>query len=62
MERVKPWDMCGEYHGLDCAGNRIKFPRLAGQKRAYIVKQLYDFREGRRKNDGGQMQKTATEI
>lgn len=62
MDGVEPWDMCGECHGLDGAGNRIKFPRLAGQKRSYIVKQLYDFRNGRRKNDGGQMQKTATEI
>jgi cytochrome c553 len=62
MEGVEPWEMCGECHGLDGAGNRIKFPRLAGQKPSYIVRQLRDFREGRRKNDGGQMQKTATEI
>jgi cytochrome c553 len=62
MEGVEPWEMCGECHGLDGAGNRIKFPRLAGQKPSYIVKQLHNFREGRRKNDGGQMQKTATEI
>ena len=57
-----PQDRCAECHGLDGAGNHIKFPRLAGQKRAYIVKQLHDFREGKRTNDGGQMQKTATEI
>lgn len=60
MEGVEPWDMCGDCHGLDGAGNRIKFPRLAGQKRAYIVKQLNDFRHGRRHND--QMDKIATEI
>jgi cytochrome c553 len=57
-----PWDRCGECHGLDGAGNRIKFPRLAGQKQSYIAGQLYDFRAGRRKNDGGQMQQTSTEI
>jgi cytochrome c553 len=59
---VDPWDRCGECHGLDGAGNRIKFPRLAGQKESYIVGQLQDFRDGRRKNDGGQMQQTATEV
>ena len=59
---VDPWDRCGECHGLDGAGNHIKFPRLGGQKPSYIAKELYDFRAGRRKNDGGQMQQTATEI
>lgn len=57
-----PWDRCAECHGLDGAGNHIKFPRLAGQKPDYIIKQLYDFRDGRRSNDGGQMQKTVTEV
>ena len=54
MSGVDPWDRCGECHGLDGAGNHIKFPRLGGQKQSYIIKQLYDFRAGRRKNDGGQ--------
>ncbi len=62
MTGVDPWDRCGECHGLDGAGNRIKFPRLAGQKESYIIEQLYDFRTGRRKNDDGQMQQTATEV
>lgn len=57
-----PWESCAECHGLDGAGNNIKFPRLAGQRPDYIVKQLDDFRNGRRTNDGGQMQKTATQI
>jgi cytochrome c553 len=57
-----PWDHCAECHGLDGAGNHIKFPRLAGQKPDYIVKQLHDFRDGKRANDGGQMHKTATEV
>ena len=38
------------------------FRELAGQRQSYIIKQLYDFRAGRRKNDGGQMQQTATEV
>jgi len=57
-----PWDHCAECHGLDGAGNHIKFPRLAGQKPDYIIKQLHDFRDGKRSNDGGQMHKTATEV
>jgi len=57
-----PWDRCAECHGLDGAGNHIKFPRLAGQEPHYIMKQLHDFRHGLRTNDGGQMQRTATEI
>ncbi|RKE65959.1 c-type cytochrome [Pseudorhodoplanes sinuspersici] len=59
---VEPWEVCGGCHGLDGAGNRIKFPRLAGQKPGYIVKQLNDFRAGKRRNDGGQMQKMMTEL
>jgi cytochrome c553 len=62
MTGVEPWHVCGGCHELDGAGNRIKFPRLAGQNRAYIVKQLNDFREGRRANDGGQMQEMASEL
>jgi cytochrome c553 len=62
MTGVEPQDVCAECHGLDGAGNHIKFPRLAGQKREYIVKQLNDFRAGHRKNDGGQMKKNATEL
>lgn len=59
---VEPWEVCGGCHGLDGAGNRIKFPRLAGQKPDYIVKQLNDFRVGKRGNDGGQMQMMMTEL
>lgn len=62
MTGVQSWDLCGECHGLDGAGNRIKFPRLAGQRQSYIISQLLDFRAGRRKNDDGQMQETADEL
>ena len=43
MTGVDPWDRCGDCHGLDGAGNRIKFPRLGGQKQSYIIKELYRF-------------------
>jgi cytochrome c553 len=62
MTGVEPWHMCGSCHGLDGAGNRVKFPRLAGQNRLYILKPLGDFRNGRRRNDGGQMLEAATEL
>jgi cytochrome c553 len=62
MTGVEPWDTCGECHGLDGAGNHIKFPRLAGQDESYIVSQLLDFRAGLRTNDDGQMQETAHEL
>lgn len=55
-----PWDGCAQCHGYFGDGNAIKFPRLAGQNRAYIAKQLADFRSGRRHND--QMLKTVTEL
>lgn len=62
MTGVEPWDVCGECHGVDGAGNRIKFPRIAGQPVNYILKQLDDFRHKRRGNDGGQMQVAADEL
>jgi cytochrome c553 len=62
MTGVEPWHFCGSCHGLDGTGNRVKFPRLAGQNRAYILKQLNDFRDGHRQNDGGQMLEAATEL
>jgi len=61
MTGVEPQHMCADCHGLNGAGNRIKFPRLAGQNPKYLAKQLRDFQGGHRKNDGGQMQQTATE-
>lgn len=62
MTGVQPWDLCGECHGLDGAGNRIKFPRLAGQDQSYTISQILDFRSGVRSNDDGQMQETVHEL
>ena len=62
MTGIEPWDICGSCHGVDGDGNSIKFPRLAGQRPEYLIKQLTDFRMGRRRNDGSQMQASATEL
>ncbi|MDR3353292.1 MAG: cytochrome c4 [Zoogloeaceae bacterium] len=51
-------ERCQECHGSDGngdmgdgVGNLGKFPKLAGQKAEYLIKQLQDFRAGERKND-----------
>lgn len=59
---MAPYEVCGLCHGLDGISAMSKFPKLAGQKAAYIEKQLHDFRAGHRTNDGGQMQAIVTEI
>lgn len=53
---VPPHEHCALCHGLDGISRMAKFPRLAGQRYAYIAKQLADFKEGRRANDGGPME------
>ena len=57
-----PQAVCGLCHGLGGVSPMAKFPSLAGQKAAYIEKQLADFAAGRRTNDGGQMSSIVTEI
>ena len=61
-EGLKPWEICGLCHSLDGISRMAKFPKLAGQKAGYIEKQLHDFKTGRRKNDGGQMEAIVDEI
>jgi cytochrome c553 len=61
-ENAPPQEICGMCHGLDGLSRMAKFPKLAGQKAAYLERQIRDFREGRRRNDGGQMAAIATEI
>lgn len=41
---------CGACHGMDGNSAAPTFPRLAGQSERYIVKQLSDFKAGRREN------------
>lgn len=52
---MKPWEGCGECHDLDGVGPNGHFPNLAAQKTAYLLKQMDDFRTGKRQNDHGQM-------
>ena len=52
---LKPWEVCALCHNLNGIGRTARFPHLAGQRSAYIQKQLKDFRAGHRANDNGQM-------
>ncbi|MDT8404520.1 c-type cytochrome [Sulfuriflexus sp.] len=51
-----PYEQCGYCHEYDGNSRMQDFPRLAGQRPAYLIKQLQDFRSGRRQ---GVMQATA---
>jgi cytochrome c553 len=59
---MQPWEACAECHSLDGISVMARFPKLAGQRPDYIEKQVRDFRDGRRGNDGGQMATIAGEI
>ena len=61
-EDMAPYEVCALCHGLDGLSAMDKFPRLAGQKPEYILKQINDFRDGRRHNDGGQMSDIVSEL
>jgi cytochrome c553 len=61
-EGMQPWEMCASCHSLDGISAMARFPKLAGQRSDYIAKQVRDFRDGRRSNDGGQMVATAEEV
>jgi cytochrome c553 len=52
---MTPWEGCGECHDLDGVAPNAHFPSLAGQNNGYILKEMDDFRNGRRTNDHGQM-------
>jgi len=59
---MQPWETCAECHNLDGISAMPRFPKLAGQRADYIVKQVHDFRSGRRRNDGGQMSAIAADV
>lgn len=42
--------MCAACHGADGMSKVPIYPNLAGQKEAYLVKQMKDFRSGARKD------------
>ncbi|MFK7893829.1 MAG: cytochrome c, partial [Granulosicoccus sp.] len=58
----QPWEICALCHSLDGNSHMAKFPKLAGQPSGYLQKQLHDFLQGKRTNDGGQMSAIVTEI
>jgi cytochrome c553 len=59
---MQPWEICAMCHNANGISRMAKFPKLAGQKAVYIEQQVMAFREGRRHNDGGQMQSIVGEI
>lgn len=59
---MQPWETCASCHSLDGISAMARFPKLAGQRADYITKQVRDFRDGRRRNDGGQMEAIAGDI
>jgi cytochrome c553 len=61
-EGMQPWEICAMCHNANGISRMAKFPKLAGQKAAYIEQQVIAFREGRRQNDGGQMQSIVGEV
>jgi cytochrome c553 len=61
-EGMQPWEVCAMCHNANGISRMAKFPKLAGQKAVYIEQQVMAFREGRRHNDGGQMQSIVGEI
>ena len=44
-------EVCAECHGRDGRGVSSDYPGLAGQNAEYIVKQIFNFKTGQRKND-----------
>ncbi|MES1154533.1 MAG: c-type cytochrome [Rhodanobacter sp.] len=42
--------VCGACHGMDGNSSDAQYPKLAGQSEQYIVRQLTDFKSGKRQN------------
>ena len=55
-------DTCAICHGLDGVSQSDRIPSLAGQPRAYLLVQLQDFHDGKRRNDGDMMRPTAQQL
>lgn len=59
---TQTWEHCALCHSADGNSRMAKFPKLAGQNGDYMLKQLTDFRNGQRANDGGMMHGAATQF
>lgn len=57
---MEAYESCGYCHGIDGNSGGTGLPHLGGQDRAYLRKQLADFRAGRRGDDASPM-RVATE-
>lgn len=57
LERTKQIvaDRCHLCHGTDGEASSAIYPRIAGQHKEYIIKQLTDFRSGKRKGTMNEM-------
>ena len=47
-----PYEQCGYCHEYDGNTSMGNYPKLAGQKVQYLIKQLHDYRSGRRDGQG----------
>ncbi len=54
-------DKCQHCHGMQGEASNVLYPRLAGQHKNYIIKQLHDFRSGKRKGTMNDMAKDLTD-
>ncbi|CUW40504.1 Cytochrome c4 [Magnetospirillum sp. XM-1] len=54
-------ERCSLCHGVDGEAATSVYPRLAAQNETYLVKQLKDFRDGRRKGTMNEMAKDLTD-
>ncbi|MBI1422674.1 MAG: cytochrome c4 [Gammaproteobacteria bacterium] len=59
-DMAAPYESCGYCHEYDGNPSMEKYPKLGGQKQAYIIKQLQDYRDGKR--DGKGMMDTASTL
>lgn len=52
---------CHHCHGMEGEASNVLYPRLAGQHKKYIIKQLHDFRSGKRKGTMNDMANDLTD-
>lgn len=50
MKGQESWERCGYCHEYDGNSRMPGYPKLAGQNRLYLIKQLNDFKSGARKS------------
>lgn len=48
--KIRAQAACASCHGVDGVSAKARWPNLAGQNDLYLIKQLYAFRDGARKD------------